>query len=152
MVERPETAARRNGMRSIETIFLSIGLLVFAASLNPPRAEDSYLPAETPGPRGQAPGAVRPGFTTTGELHLNAFGKPCIQYDIAPRAHLFDKNSFDYVVAATNKCPMQIKIQICEKDRFGCGHTAVPAYQSKEVVMGFGPYTADFDYVIKETP
>jgi hypothetical protein len=139
-------------MRSIETIFLSIGLLVFSASLNPPRAEDTYAPAETPGPLGQAPGAARFGITKAGELHLNTFGKPCIEYNAFSRAHLFDINIFDYVVAATNKCPMSIKIQICEKNRSGCGSVAVPAYQSKEVAMGFGPYTTVFYYIAKEAP
>jgi hypothetical protein len=47
-------------MRSVETILLSVGLLVFSASLNSPGAEDSYVPAEDAKSFGQAPGAVRP--------------------------------------------------------------------------------------------
>jgi hypothetical protein len=139
-------------MRSIETIFLSIGLLAFSAGLSQPRADDSYVPAETPRPLGQAPGTARFGITNAGEPHLNAFGKPCIEYNAFSRAHLFDINIFDYIVTAANKCPMSIKIQICEKNRSGCGSVAVPAYQSKEVAMGFGPDTTLFYYIAKEAP
>jgi hypothetical protein len=89
--------------------------------------------------------------STAGALHLNAFGKPCIQYDTASRALLVDKNVFDYVVA-TNKCPRAIKLQICQRDGSGCSRVMLQAYRSTDVVMGFGPNTDAFAYIAKETP
>jgi hypothetical protein len=140
-------------MRSIEAVFLSIGLLGFSAALNHLRAQDANEPADAEQPLYKAPrAAAQPGITTTGALHPNAFGKPCIQYDTAARALLVDKNVFDYVVAVTNKCPRAIKVQICQKGGTGCSAVMVQAYRSTDVVMGFGPNTDAFAYIAKETP
>jgi hypothetical protein len=147
-----EGTRRRKEVRSIQTISLSIGVLVFAASLNPPRAQDSYVPAENAEPLGHARGGVRSPVKTDGDLHLNANGKPCLEYFASARPHLIDKSLFDYVVAVTNKCPASIKIQICQKDRSGCSGAVVLAYRSKEFAMGFGPGTNFFEYIAKEAP
>jgi hypothetical protein len=139
-------------MKSIEAIFLSIGVLVFFAHLDQPRAEDTYAPAENPGPLGQTRGA-RPPVKTEGEAHATAFGKPCLAYVASARPYRIDQSMFDYVIGVTNSCPRAIKIRICQKDGSGCNSAAVPAYRSTEVVMGFGPSTNTmFDYVSRESP
>jgi hypothetical protein len=103
-----------------------------------PRAEDSYVPAEDAKPFGQERGAVRPPVKTEGNLHLNAYGKPCLAYAASSRV--------------TNKCPSSIRLQICQKDSSGCSSAVVPAYQYKDVVMGYGPGADFFEYIAKEAP
>lgn len=139
-------------MRSIETIFLSISLLVAFASMNPPRAEDTFAPAENPGPLRQARGAAPQPVKIAGDFRVNAFGKPCLIYLASSRAYLIDKGIFDYVVGVSNRCPGAIKIRICQKDGSRCSSVTVPAYRSTEVVMGFGSFTTLFDFVARETP
>ena len=149
----PKTGAKAaGGMKAIKPIFLTIGLLADSASLNSPRAEDFYVPAENYRLHVQAPGAARNGVTASGEVHMNAFNKPCLAFNAASKARLVDKNIFDYIVAAINKCPITIKVRICQRDGLGCNSAAVPAYKTKDVAMGFGPNTTFFDYVVKETP
>jgi hypothetical protein len=136
----------------IEAIFLALGLLVFSASLDRPRAGDTYEPAENAAPLGKAPGTVRPAVGTAGEIHKDVLGKPCLTFDVSSRPLLTDQNIFDYVVAVTNKCPTSIKLQICRKDGSGCSRASVLAYRSKDLVMGFGPRTDAFQYIAKEAP
>jgi len=151
--EGPEEGPRRREeMTSIETILLSIGVLVFTASFNPPRAGETYVPAENARPLGQARGAARARVKIEGDVQANAFGKPCLVYLASARAHLVDVNTFDYVVSVTNKCPRTIKLQICQKNRSGCSGAVVPAYRNKEMVMGFGPGADYFEYIAKEAP
>jgi hypothetical protein len=140
-------------LKAIETFLLSIGLLVFFAGFNQPRAQDAN--ENEAGRTGQPlykTGRAQAGVTATGPLHVNAFGKPCMQYDTAARRFLVDKNMFNYTVAVTNTCPRAIKVRICQRDGFGCSSVLVRAYRSTEVVMGFGPNTDAFAYIAKETP
>ncbi|HUB65722.1 MAG TPA: hypothetical protein VL996_14965 [Methylocella sp.] len=139
-------------MRSIEAVFLSLGVWVLSASLHPPRAEDGYDPAENDVPFGQMGGAVRGPVKTEGELSQNLFGKPCLIYAPYARPYVVDTHMSDYVVGVTNSCPRAIKIRICQNDGSGCSRAVVPAYQSTDVVMGFGPLTDVFNYIARETP
>jgi hypothetical protein len=107
----------------------------FSASLNPPRAEDTYAPAESAAPLG----AVRSPVKGEGDLHLNA------------RPYFVDAHVSDYVVGVTNTCPSAIRIRICQKDGSACNRAVVPAYRSTNVVMGFGPPTDAFNYIARET-
>jgi hypothetical protein len=119
--------------------------------MNQPRAEDNYAPAET-APMRQAPGAARPAVVTLGEVHTNAFSKPCLEYNASSQGLISDKAVFSYVVAITNKCGRSMRLQICQKGRSGCNNATVPPYGSKDMVMGFGPNTTFFDYIAKESP
>jgi len=139
-------------MRSIESILLSIGLAAFSANVSQARAGDFYSPAENAGGLGQRLGAARPAVATAGEIHRNAYGKPCLAFDASSRALLADKNIFNYVVAVNNQCPRSIKLRICQKDGTGCSSAIVQAYQSQDMVMGFGPFSDLFEYTAKENP
>jgi len=114
-----------------------------------PAPKTPTCPTEDAKPFGQERGAVRTPVKTEGNLHLNAYGKPCLAYAASSRAHLVDKNFFDYVVSVTNKCPSSIRLQICQKDSSGCSSAVVPAY---DVVMGYGPGADFFEYIAKEAP
>jgi hypothetical protein len=138
-------------MRSAASIFLPVCVFVLAASMNQPRAEDTYAPAEG-APMRQAPGAARPGIVTLGEVHTTAFNKPCLESNASSQGLLSDKAMFSYVVAVSNKCGKSIKLQICQKDRSGCNSATVPPYAGKDMVMGFGPCTDFFNYIVKESP
>jgi hypothetical protein len=138
-------------MRSAAPIFLPVCVFALAVSMNQPRAEDSYAPAEN-APMRQAPGAARPGIVTLGDVHTNAFSKPCLEYNASSQGLLSDKAMFSYVVAVTNKCGRSIKLQICQKDRSGCNSATGPPYAGKDMVMGFGPNTTFFNYIAKESP
>jgi hypothetical protein len=132
-------------------MFFTVCVFVLAASMNQTRAEDTYAPAEG-APMRQAPGAARPGIVTLGDVHTNAFNKPCLEYNASSQGLLSDKALFSYVVAVTNKCGRSIKLQICQKDRSGCNSATVPPYAGKDLVMGFGPRTDYFNYIAKESP
>ena len=138
-------------MRSAASIFLPVCVFVVAASMNQPRAEDTYAPAEG-APMRQAPGAARPGIVTLGEVHTTAFNKPCLEYNASSQRLLSDKAMFSYVIAVSNKCGKSIKLQICQKDRSGCNSATVPPFGGKDMVMGFGPRTDFFNYIVKESP
>jgi hypothetical protein len=138
-------------MRSA-VLLLSTGLLILSASLNPPRAEDTYSPAENGAPLGDTRGGAGNMVETEGELHRNAFNKPCLAYQPYTRPYVVDTHIFDYVVGVTNSCPTAIRTRICQIDHSGCESAAVPAYHSMDVVMGLGPLSNEFHYVAKEMP
>ena len=139
-------------MRPVEAILFAAGLMVFSASLNHARAaEDPIEPAEPAKPVPHAKG-FRPPVKIVGPAHANAFAKPCLKFEAISRPHLFNQTVFDYVVGIENICPQMIKVRICQKDSSGCKNVTVPAYQSRDVVMGFGPNTTYFEYIAKEEP
>ena len=138
-------------MRAAATLFLPVCLSVLATSTTRIRAEDTYAPAESAPPR-SVPGAPRPDVTRIGDVHTTALNKPCLGYTATSQGLLSNKEIFSYVIAVTNKCGRSIKTQVCQKDRSGCNSTSVPAYASRDLVMGFGPKTTFFEYAAKESP
>ena len=82
--------------------------------------------------------------------HRSATGRVCLNVSGFVRPFATNKNLYDHVIVAWNKCPEVIKMKVCYYHSQNCVNMTVPSLSHKEIVLGTMPSTPDFRYVFRE--
>lgn len=82
--------------------------------------------------------------------HRGPTGSPCLTVGGFARPHLVNPHLYDHVIAAANKCPQRITVQVCYYNSQDCISMEVPGNERKEAVLGAMPSVKDFRFEFRE--
>jgi hypothetical protein len=82
--------------------------------------------------------------------HRGPTGSPCLSVGGFARPHLVNPNLYDHVIAAVNKCPQRISMQICYYNSQDCVSVEIPGNERKEAILGAMPSVKYFRFEFRE--
>jgi hypothetical protein len=86
----------------------------------------------------------------TVKIHLGPTGKPCITVLGSALPQTINPNIFNHMISANNVCSQRIEIRVCYYRSQQCISFIVPAYGSKEEVIGIMPAMNQFQFEYRE--
>jgi hypothetical protein len=82
--------------------------------------------------------------------HRDVYGKPCLLVSGLARAHRFNPNLYDHVIAVVNACRQRIVLRVCYYHSQDCIPMEISGEERKEAILGTLPSTKDFRFEFRE--